>query len=330
MNDLSRTLRDRLAPFQRRALIVGIVRRAAVGIAGALLLSAVAMTFMRPGVIAWLTMAVLFVAGLSIAVIVAMVSRPHVRETARRIDSACRCDNAISTAVQFSDASDPVAHLVVRQAIGRLETIAPPAAFPWEFGFEAKALVAAAVVAIMVIAATVAELPGWPRTSGAGGVSIAGEADDVSRRAGSPADRSTAAGEAPRSVSGLPRNRRESDQAASEASGQNPAAASARPDAATSQRASSGGREQGGQGASEGAGDAAAPGADVGQRRAGAGGVRAGQLAPRGSAGAAVSSAAFADRYRDAVGRAEQAVAREDVPMEMRETVRTYFTAIRP
>jgi hypothetical protein len=314
-------------------MLVAFVRYASTMTALALIASAVIVVSLRnaePSLVVTATVSLSLIA----SAVLAIVRRIGFRTTAHHVDSSCRLDDCIATAVQFADADDAVSQLIVRQAQQRLESVSPGAAFPLRWGLESKALTAAAIAATVVLGIGMLRVPRWPGRPVATGIAGAGEGSvtvgDLSRpsraatssatRSSAPAPVARPAGSTPQSDAGQTSDPSGHDRKDPRtALAMTPALQSASVDSAA------GGTSPSGRGASAATGSTARATTD------GAGGVSGGRLAPFTPPTASPSQMTdYAVRYRIAADRAEEALAREQVPAELRDTVRSYFMAIRP
>lgn len=288
--------------------------------------------------------------------------RPRLDETAAAIDARCERDDCLTAAVQFSGDADPVSRLVVEQGHLRLNLVTPAEVFPYEWTRHSAGLSVTAGVAVLVLMASRSlGVPHWPgvQITGGGSVSPASPSRDgatkpaVGRQARSDVSGAADAGRAARqsrsasnSAQGsIPSGTRGALAGADRDPSPPPAEAvpqssdhsdigSASAAMARGSRDSRGDSLSGGTATSNGSGGSG-PASEraTTASRSQAGGVGGGQGASRDKSVQALQKRPGADygtRYREAAGRAEAALAREPVPAELRDTVRAYFTAIRP
>jgi hypothetical protein len=356
-----------LQRFRSRALRVTFVRYAITAGASALIAIAAVVLLIRPSAGTQLTL--LLIAGgsgLIGAGVAAFVRRPGLRQTAALVDGRCHLDNCLTTAVQFAGDADPVSHLVVEQALARLARLTPAEAFPYEWRVPARALTAGAIGAVLVIGvAGVKRFPNWsgvpiiggpsraPATSDggdaptrhandsqgpthavtAGSAGIAVERLNPASALAQPLTESSASGGRSSETSDPAQPAAAAEGTRSTSDREAVAATAAGPANTVNSRGadhnpSSGPSSSTGQRGGSGAG----AGREVRSSSGAAGGVSGGQVTGQRDAAARERQLAddYASRYRKAVGRAEEALVREQVPAELRDAVRAYFTAIRP
>jgi hypothetical protein len=346
-----------VARWRVRGGFVLFVRYSAVACALALSIIA-AMRIIRPDEgYGLLGIALAAIVGLAFGAVAAWRRRPSAHDVGARIDRHLHLEDTVVAAIQVQHSTAGVGPLIVRQAVARARDVDASDIFPLDLGRPAAALGVAAVLLF------VATLPGnsapgsraaGRAASGDGGTSAAAPAPEGDKATTQPATRSHAArgGEtvvAPASQgrsAAAPDSTRSTGETASAGNDDRQQRDDATPSAAAQSNDTAGGeRGAPGRGATGAAGSARkGPGsADVSVRAdskggggAGAGGARgAGSGGVRGDALLAPSDIALrapvaqqpSERY-EARRRAEAAVARGDIPPELRSYVREYFRAI--
>ncbi len=358
------SLLKELGRFRRRAIRVAFGRNSSVACALALIAAAGAVAAARPTrPIEMLLVASAMAAAIVGAAIATFVRAPDLRQVAGDIDDRCGFDDVLATAVQFAATDDLVSRLIVHQAENRLSTVSLAEAVPHQWWPGTKLLVGACAAAVFLFAGGIA---GFPPRSGpppAGSEGLASTTSGSKRAEGRSGTPSSAAIQSRREPptgasadmrdrsSNEPRTREQTpfgekatapgspSGTADDVAGQSgrPAAASAQADVsaprAAPPNAAMGSRSASDAGSSSGShqGEAGGgTGARATQTPKRAGGVSAGQTSTSIGRESSVRNGRYAAQYRDALGRAETALVREQVPAEVRDTVRAYFTAIRP
>ena len=334
------SLLSELERFRNRAIRVAFIRYASTGAAAALILgAAVTLLWREPNASRWTFIIATVAAAILSAGVIATLRKPNLHEAARQIDASCRFDECIGTAVQCASSGDAFSQLVVQQALRRINSVTPAAAYPYRWGLESRLLAGAGLTAILVLAASGLRLPDWRgvpvvvggSSDNAGTAAAAGQGLAPSRPA-----LPSAPPAAPASTTGAPAGPPQSEQPT-----QAGVVASQNADAATMSRtadaarphapAGNGGVRGGISPEGQSRGSASAGGDARTQPRAGAGGVSNGKLSRAGNGQPVIAPPpGYGARYGDAAGRAEDALVREQVPAELRDVVRAYFTAIRP
>ncbi len=182
-----------LEPFRRRRRRVLAVRF----VGTALALSVVAAEALALAFDTSATHSVWLVAGATAAAVVAGLSAAAVRtpslsETARLLDRRASLKNRAAAGLQFVQHDDPMARLVVRDAVRRIEGLDPTVVFPREAPGGAQWLVAAVAISTLILGvnawrAGMAPLAGGARS---GGLLVPGAPNQASP--GAPAARQTA------------------------------------------------------------------------------------------------------------------------------------------
>jgi len=297
------------------------------------------------------------IVGLAFGAVAAWRRRPSAHDVGARIDRHLHLEDTVVAAIQVQHSTTGVGPLIVRQAVARARDVDASVIFPLDLGRSATALgVAAVLLFVATLPGNGAPGPGagGRAASADGGTSAAAPAPDGAKATTQPATRGDAArggetGAAPSSQArsaAAPDSTLSTGETASAGNDERPQRDDATQSAAGQSNDTAGGeRGAPGRGATGAAGSAGkGPGsADVsvradskggggagagGTRGAGAGGVRGGALlAPSDIATLAPSAQPPSARY-EARRRAEAAVARGDIPPELRSYVREYFRAI--
>lgn len=352
-----------LERFQRRAFRVMFARYLFTACAVAAIAVSAAVLLMRVSSGLELTV----IAGAAIAALVGagvttFFRRPTLRETAISIDARCQMDDCLAAAVQFGGDVDPVSRLIVEQGHTRLARVTPAEVFPYEWTLHPMGVFAAAAIALLVLVASrsigISHWSGVPFTAG-GSIGMSESTSGTAERSVRPHAHTavgTATGAATsqfQSTSNTPQEStpsngqsrlarvdREVQSSPSPGGGMSLPSARANADPANATDVAGASRanrsadsQTAAASASDTTGGSGPANGSVSKEASGqAGGVGAGRTANRAESVQAPQKlpANYGARYREAAGRAEEALAREQVPAELRDTVRAYFTAIRP
>jgi hypothetical protein len=160
-----------LQRYRARLILVGAGRYAASAILVAIGLAAIAAALWRLDPRAAIALAAALVALAALgSLVAAQMSAPSLARTAALLDRRLGSNDCLVTAVECLGASDPVADLVVREGLRRLDGAAPKATLPLEWPRRIGVLSAAAVSTIVVMSAIE-----WNRSvPAAGSESVAG------------------------------------------------------------------------------------------------------------------------------------------------------------
>ena len=355
--------------FRRRLVWVAFLRHASLACAAAVAVSALTDRLVLSRAPSWGWVAAAAGIGLAGAALAAVLRAPTPRATGTAVDRRLELSDRVAAAVQFADATDPVARLVVDSASKRLALAEPAQVFPLR-AHPRAAVAWTATVCVLALAALSApeggDDPGAPAAGGlaAGAPSGRALAGRPSGRAGAgtvaaPApDPSLVAGE-PREPVDVATPDRSRVSEAPEVSGREPTDAgdTRRPSDASSGSSRDTGSSPGAQGQDGARGGSSPLGAARGSRPLGAagpaagdagrggaarqtgdaatsreaGGVRGGATGPARAAGTTRPAESGLDEARAADIRrtAEAALLRDEVPPHLRAYVRDYFASIR-
>lgn len=155
--------RERLARelhrYRTRMTMIATGRYATASIVVALGLAVIVSLVSRPDAWAAIGLAAAVVAAASLgSFIVARMSAPGLAQTAALLDRRLGSNDCLVTAVECLDASDPVADLVVREGLRRVEASTPTTMLPFELPRRFGALAGAAATIVVVV------VVGWSRS----------------------------------------------------------------------------------------------------------------------------------------------------------------------
>lgn len=363
----ARVFERALRPFRLRLRTAAFVRHVPAACIVALVMLDAALLVLRPGLVA---AALTCGAALTLAIvgagIGALVTTPSLTDTARTIDGYFRLENRAVTALQFSDAPDPMSRLIVGDATRRLGGI-PASRLPLggaapKLRWAAIATAAASVLLVYLTAGgTSVPLTESVGPTAASGSAAAGQAlsrSDAGRaagRGGAATRTSTSAQASPVPTRRMgPGNAATTRDAAGESRGATPGTTpsagtdtldrAVQPDraigearrslsASTSTSAPAAGGAGDGQGSAADASGAGRGGRNVAARSAGSGGVAGGALLGDRTTGRSGEQETTVDMAgltaRAASARAEAALGDQRVPPRLRAYVRDYFVAVR-
>jgi hypothetical protein len=339
---------DLLRRCRRRLNVVVAVRYAGISLPIAIVSSEAMALVARPGpAMVAILMAATIGMALAAALIAALAGAPSLRDAAAAVDGRLRLQDRMVTALQVSTDDDPMARLVVRDAVSRVAGLSPSQMFALEPPAHFRAIVAGAVsISLALAIAWAAASPAW-RIDGARGVGSAATGGAQQGRASRPGPQQPGASAAPSAAaprpSGAPQATapheaaRGTEPAVGRDLGRTPAGLKAAGSRGTSP-APSAAADRDVPGSTIPAGAPAAGRGAAGEAQGAihaAGGVKGESLRPAVSAAdepgpASPLSPAYATRYRTASARAQAAIAQERVPAGLASYVKNYFIAIRP